>query len=75
MHYVLVICSAIVCFLGFMLYLLKKHEKLGKYENEVKSREISDKTFETIRKTHAHSATLIRAERNERMRKNDKPGA
>ena len=71
MHYAFALCGFSICIIGFVLYLLNRHKKLGNLENEVKLQEIANKILETIRETQANSATLNRDQRDERMRKYD----
>ena len=73
MYYVIVICAAIVCLIGFVLYLLKKHEKLGKYENEVKSWEDLNKILEIIRKEKANVSVATNDAIDDIVRKNARP--
>lgn len=71
MYLVIIICVTIALILWFLVSLLSKREKLGKFENEIKQHKIFNKTLETIRKTQAHSATLNREQRNERLCKHN----
>jgi hypothetical protein len=67
MYIVIAICVTIALILWFVVSLLSKREKLGKFENENKLDKIFDETMEIIRKTKAHSDTLTREQRDERL--------
>lgn len=69
MYYVIPICIVIGLAFWFMMWLLNKHEKAGKWKNEIEHNRLSKEVQEEIRKTHVHSSTLNRKQRDARMHK------
>lgn len=73
MYCVIGICAAIACMLGFVIYLLNKHEKLGKYKNETKLWQKHNQTIEIIRKEKAAIANMSDDAIDDIVRKNSSP--